>query len=378
MRKTWRASWAVVSAFAVESVVFGLAALPAVVLWEWHLRWEVSPAWVRIVVMAMSLVPAYLVFAVALMLLSASAMRLLGWRTPAGAEWRIADLEWPLLRWGCYLVSTHLVRVFAGALLRATPLWTMYLRWNGARVGRRVFVNSLQVMDHDLLEFGDGVVIGSAAHLSGHTVEHGVVKTGAVRLGRNVTIGVGSVIGIDVEIGEETQVGALSVVPKHQRLAPRAIYAGAPVRRIDQQEEFTTMTRQTTTYGMSVEVALPYEAAVERTRAELAKEGFGVLTEIDVRETLKRKLDVDFRPYVILGACNPPLAHQALTAERDIGLLLPCNVIVYAGERPGRSVVAALDPVVQLRLTGKAALEPLAREVRARLERVLAAASAGS
>jgi uncharacterized protein (DUF302 family) len=117
---------------------------------------------------------------------------------------------------------------------------------------------------------------------------------------------------------------------------------------------------------------------VARTRAELAKEGFGVLTEIDVRETLKRKLDVDFRPYVILGACNPPLAHQALTAERDIGLLLPCNVIVYAGERPGRSVVAALDPVVQLRLTGKATLEPLAREVRARLERVLAATAAGS
>jgi uncharacterized protein (DUF302 family) len=138
------------------------------------------------------------------------------------------------------------------------------------------------------------------------------------------------------------------------------------------------MTPQTTGYGLSVEVALPYDTAVARTRAELAKEGFGVLTEIDVRETLKRKLDVDFRPYVILGACNPPLAHQALTAERDIGLLLPCNVIVYATERPGRSVVAALDPVVQLRLTGKAALEPLAREVRARLERVLAATAAGS
>jgi uncharacterized protein (DUF302 family) len=137
------------------------------------------------------------------------------------------------------------------------------------------------------------------------------------------------------------------------------------------------MTR-TTEYGLSVEVALPYAAAVERTRVELAKEGFGVLTEIDVRETLKRKLDVDFRPYVILGACNPPLAHRALTAERDIGLLLPCNVIVYAGERTGHSVVAALDPVAQLRLTGNAALEPLAREVRARLERVLAATASGS
>jgi len=372
LRKTVRAAWAVLSAFAVESAVFGLAVLPAVVFWEWHLRWHVRPAWARIVVLAMSLVPAYAVFAVCLMALSAFAMRVLGWRTPVNAEMRIADLEWPLLDWGRYLASTHLVRLFAGALLRATPLWTMYLRWNGARVGHRVFVNSLQVMDHNLLEFGEGVVIGSAAHLSGHTVERGVVKTGAVRLGRNVTIGVGSVIGIDVEIGAETQVGALSVVPKHERLVPGAAYAGAPARRIDLDREETTMTVRTTGYGLSVDVALPYGKAVERAREELGKEGFGVLTEIDVQQTLKKKLDVDFRPYVILGACNPPLAHRALSAERNIGLLLPCNVIVYAGDEPGRSVVAALDPVVQLRVAGNPALEPLAQEVRARLERVLA------
>ena len=136
------------------------------------------------------------------------------------------------------------------------------------------------------------------------------------------------------------------------------------------------MTKTATTqtpYGLRVELALPYEQAVERARAELAKEGFGVLTEINVRQTLKQKLDVDFRPYVILGACNPLLAHRALTAEREIGLLLPCNVIVYAGDDPGRSVIAALDPVIQLRLTGRSDLEPLAREVRQRLERVLAA-----
>jgi len=138
------------------------------------------------------------------------------------------------------------------------------------------------------------------------------------------------------------------------------------------------MTTQTTGYGLRVEVALPYEQAVDRTRTELGKEGFGVLTEIDVRQTLKKKLDVEFRPYVILGACNPPLAHQALTAERDIGLLLPCNVIVYASDVPGRSVVAALDPVAQLRLAGNTALAPLARDVRRRLERVLAATAAGS
>ena len=136
------------------------------------------------------------------------------------------------------------------------------------------------------------------------------------------------------------------------------------------------MVEQTTSYGIGTTVALPYERAVERTREELAKEGFGVLTEIDVAATLKKKLDVDFRPYVILGACNPPLAHRALTAERDIGLLLPCNVVVYAGDAPGTSVVAAMDPVAALALTGNDAVRPLAREVRERLERALQRLSA--
>ena len=130
---------------------------------------------------------------------------------------------------------------------------------------------------------------------------------------------------------------------------------------------------QTTPYGLAVTVPLPYERAVEAVRAALAAEGFGVLTEIDVRATLKQKLDADFRPYVILGECNPPLAHQALTAERDIGLLLPCNVVVYAAEQPASSVVAALDPEAMLGLTGRADIQPLAAEVKARMQRVLAA-----
>jgi uncharacterized protein (DUF302 family) len=120
-----------------------------------------------------------------------------------------------------------------------------------------------------------------------------------------------------------------------------------------------------------VKVAIPYAQAVERTRAELAKEGFGVLSEIDIAGALKSKLGVDFRPYVILGACNPPLAHRALTAERDIGLLLPCNVIVYAGEVQGESVVAAMDPVEALSLTGNEEIRPVSAEVKERLHRVL-------
>lgn len=131
------------------------------------------------------------------------------------------------------------------------------------------------------------------------------------------------------------------------------------------------MLTSETKYGISRKLKLPYDDALARTREALSGEGFGILTEIDVRETLKRKLDADFRPYIILGACNPPLAHQALSAELDIGLLLPCNVVVYEGSEPNTSVVAAIDPVEQLKITGNADIEPLATEVRARLERVL-------
>lgn len=133
------------------------------------------------------------------------------------------------------------------------------------------------------------------------------------------------------------------------------------------------MIAQTTRYGISTTVPLPYDRAVERTKEALAQEGFGVLTEVDMKATLKKKIDVDIEPYVILGACNPPLAHQAVMAEKDIGLLLPCNVIVYAADEPGRSVVAAMDPVEALALTGNEAIRPLATEVRARLERALEA-----
>jgi len=132
----------------------------------------------------------------------------------------------------------------------------------------------------------------------------------------------------------------------------------------------STKTEQSTRYGIGKSVPLPYEQAVERTREALQREGFGVLTEIDVQATLKKKLDVDFKKYVILGACNPPLAWRGFQAEPDIGLLLPCNVIVYE-EDATRSRVAALDPVVQLGITGRHDIEPLANEARERLERAL-------
>ena len=137
------------------------------------------------------------------------------------------------------------------------------------------------------------------------------------------------------------------------------------------------MDATTIPYGMVTTVDLPYEQAVARTREALGAEGFGVLTEIDVRATLKKKLDVESRPYTILGACNPPLAHQAFNAEPNIGLLLPCNVVVYATDDERRSVVAAIDPVVSLGRVGNPALAPLAADVKARLSRVLGAVAAG-
>jgi uncharacterized protein (DUF302 family) len=126
-------------------------------------------------------------------------------------------------------------------------------------------------------------------------------------------------------------------------------------------------------YGLKKQLDVPFEEADRKVREALKAEGFGILTEIDVRQTLKEKLDVDHRPYRILGACNPPLAHRALTAELDVGLLLPCNVIVYEGDSDGRSVVAVMDPVAQLQVADNPALDALGAEVRERLERMLAA-----
>jgi len=123
------------------------------------------------------------------------------------------------------------------------------------------------------------------------------------------------------------------------------------------------------TYGFGIDSPLPVEEAEARVREFLREEGFGVLTEIDVRSTLREKLGVDFRPYRILGACNPPLAHRALEAEPGIGLLLPCNVVVEAGPAGG-SRVSFLDPEKALGLVGNQELEPIAVDAAQRLRRV--------
>jgi uncharacterized protein (DUF302 family) len=125
-------------------------------------------------------------------------------------------------------------------------------------------------------------------------------------------------------------------------------------------------------YGYSKTLDHSYETAIAKVTEELKKEGFGVLTEIDVKETLKKKLGVDFKKYRILGACNPSLAYQALSQETELGLFLPCNVIVYENEQ-GKTVVTAINPIIALSRIDNPKLEPIAKEVSTRLQRVIAA-----
>ena len=132
----------------------------------------------------------------------------------------------------------------------------------------------------------------------------------------------------------------------------------------------------TTDLGFRVKLKVPYADAVQKITAALKTEGFGVLTEIDVQATLKQKLNADFRRYTILGACNPPLAHRALSANLDVGLLLPCNVTVY--EDDGGAVVTAVDPVLMLgALRDDQLVCDVAEEARVRLQRAIASLSAG-
>lgn len=127
-----------------------------------------------------------------------------------------------------------------------------------------------------------------------------------------------------------------------------------------------------TSLGLTTRLAADFDTALARVVAALKAEGFGVLTQIDVQTTLREKLGVAFRPYVILGACNPPLAHRALTTVPEVGLLLPCNVVVEE-VGPGECQVAIADPVAMMAMVGRPELAPIATEARVRLERVIAA-----
>jgi non-ribosomal peptide synthetase-like protein len=210
-----------------------VAVLPVVAAWMQLDAWLPARVAVRATVFSLLIIPSYVVFALSLMVLSAVATRVTRVRTPADTEMRIAEMDWALMRWVQYMVAIRVVRVLAGPLFCGSPIWTAYLRLNGARIGRRVFVNTLFISDHNLLEFGDDVVIGGEVHLSGHTVEGGLVKTGGVRLGHDVTVGLGSIIDIGVDVGPHCQIGAMSFVPKHTKLPAGSVYAGVPVKRLE-------------------------------------------------------------------------------------------------------------------------------------------------
>ncbi len=124
-------------------------------------------------------------------------------------------------------------------------------------------------------------------------------------------------------------------------------------------------------YGMSARIDAPMEEALDRTRAALAEQGFGILTEIDVTATLKAKLDVDVPPQVILGACNAPLAREGLQIEPDLGLLLPCNVVVRTDEQSGQTLISSLNPEIMVSVPGRPELQPIAANAKARLQSAL-------
>ena len=124
-------------------------------------------------------------------------------------------------------------------------------------------------------------------------------------------------------------------------------------------------------FGMSVRIDASMEEALDRTRAALAEQGFGILTEIDVAATLKAKLDVDVAPQVILGACNAPLAREGLQIEPDLGLLLPCNVVVRTDEQSGQTLISSLNPEIMVSVPGQPQLQPIAADAKARLQSAL-------
>ncbi|MBE2188766.1 MAG: DUF302 domain-containing protein [Candidatus Kapabacteria bacterium] len=125
-----------------------------------------------------------------------------------------------------------------------------------------------------------------------------------------------------------------------------------------------------TNYAFSKTVNLGYDEAIEKVTDELKKEGFGVLTEIDVKATLKKKLDVDFKPYKILGACNPPFAYKALQSEEQIGLMLPCNVIVYVNDN-NETIVAVIDPIASMQAVKNDTLGEVAETIQGKLKKVI-------
>ena len=162
-----RVAWTVATLAIAEVVVCGVSALPVLAIWSYLFTVTAPHPVLRVVVFSAAAVPSYIAFALCLTIVSPVAIRTLRWHTPPDRDMRIADMGWPLLRWVRYAASIHVARVLAGTLFRGSPIWTLHLRLNGARLGTQVYVNSLSVSDYNLLECGDDVVIGGATNRCG-------------------------------------------------------------------------------------------------------------------------------------------------------------------------------------------------------------------
>lgn len=221
-----------------QSLIFGLSVLPALLFWQFIREVTRGPfgLYTWYVVVAMSLIPAYLIFSIALMFISAGWNKMMRWRTTAG-EFKLHDYSWTVVRWGCYNASISVVRIFCGEAMRATPFWTMYLRANGATLGPGVYVNTAKLNDHNMLVLEEKAVIGGDAKIVAHLVEKGMVKAEPVILRKRAVIGINSVIGPGVEVGEGSAVGAMSFVPKGTKIPPNEAWGGVPARVIKRYEE---------------------------------------------------------------------------------------------------------------------------------------------
>jgi len=223
----------VTTLIVVESLVLGLSIVPTLALVRFLLDvlLPLAGRYGGVVLLGFIAVPAYLTFSIALIFLTATATRLFRWRSTEG-HYPLAELPWPVIRWAQYNAASHVVRLLVGTALRATPLWTWFLRLNGARMGRDVHVNTLSIYDHNLLRFGDHVVVGSDVKLSSHVVEGGKLWIAPVVFGNEVTIGTNSIVQPGVVAEDGARVGTLSLVPKGMRLEAGKLYGGVPVQVI--------------------------------------------------------------------------------------------------------------------------------------------------
>lgn len=236
-RRGLRITRAVIALIVVESLVFGLAALPAIGFWTWVAGLEIlGPATVRTLILAVSVAPAYLIFSCGLMALTALACWALDWRTPEG-EHSIRELDANVVRWAKYNAAAHVVRVICGELFRATPIWRMYLDAMGADIGKGVHINTAALYDINLFTLGDHVVVGGKAQLSAHLVEESVLKARPVVFEKGSTIGTGSIVSPGVHLGENASIGALSFVTKDTRIPANTAYGGVPARLIKRYSE---------------------------------------------------------------------------------------------------------------------------------------------